>query len=189
MATRCGAPHWIAHQTALRSYDLSHLHPFFFHVTLPAIDPKPGRAGFAQLDIRVAVTFSHHCFSRSLADVPGYTVDDIYEDTGRREERCFCEMRWGLSQKLPALIRGLQRCFHTGKHNFFTVEIGGAVAGDYAVYFDVKRGGVADVNLSVESAYARTDKPHLSKAVGKIGFAAILRTAIRGIHPHPPPRS
>jgi hypothetical protein len=191
MGTKCRAPHWVKHEQFGITYDLAHLHPFYVQYILPKVEGKNGRPGFVELQLHVFVSFSHHCFSRSQEDVVTFTTDETYEDTSRGEVRIFCKDRWELSKKLSAIFRqGMGRkCFHTGRHNFFTVELNVDVASnDYTVYFTANQSSHADVHLHIESAYLRGDKPHLSKSVGKIGMNAILRNALRGNHPHPPPK-
>lgn len=192
MGTRCDAPVWSAHSQNGTIYDLSHVHPFFLKYTLPPQPGKPGRPGFAELVIRIYVVFSHHCFSRNLKNVQTYTEEEIYEDKGRKERRVFCLVRWQLSKKLAPLLKRAagRKCYHTGKHNFFTVELdgGGAIGEDYVIYFRAERSQLVDIELTIESAYMRTDKPHLSKALGKINLNAILRNALKGTQAHPPPQ-
>jgi hypothetical protein len=58
---------------------------------------------------------------------------------------------------------GSRRCFHTGRGNFFTVEVvdEDGVRIDYSIYFKVSRGGPsrAGLVLFVESAYVRENIP------------------------------
>jgi hypothetical protein len=84
----------------------------------------------------------------------------------------------GFSQRLPQFVEGLmgQRCFHTGKGNFFTVEIVDDEGKhlEYEVYFTASRAKNGCLNLFVQSAYVR-DNVHVNRPRRKpIGFHVIL---------------
>jgi hypothetical protein len=97
-------------------YDLAHLHPRELQFARPEKDGKPG-ARFA-----VDVTYSLHCFSRSLPKEGGH--DRTLEYSDARETRLFDRDRYRLSKRLPEIIETLavRKCRHTGHGNFFTVE-------------------------------------------------------------------
>jgi hypothetical protein len=86
-----------------------------------------------------------------------------------------------LSNLLPGIVRelGNRRCYHTGKENFFTIELadhqGNRV--EYEIYFTASRSSKRGViNLFVQSAYVR-DAQHASNQPHKkpIGFYVILQ--------------
>jgi len=187
MATLCHGPPWADHTQFGTTYSLAHLGPLITTYTLPAVPPTGKKPGRAQLELRLRVHFSHHCFSRSLDDVPICAEDQIYEDLSRGDRRAFCDVRWELSKRLPRMFSSgeVQRCFHTGKHNFFTVEL--APDGnpqDYCVYFDARESRLVDVEIRVESAYLRSDAPQRTHK--KVSFNAILWNAVHGRKPRVP---
>jgi hypothetical protein len=188
MATRCRGPIWSDHIQFGTTYSLAHLGPLIANYTLPAMAAKGKRPARAELELRLRVHFSHHCFARNLADVPGHTSEQIYEDLGRKEIRVFCDIRWELSKRLPGMFQNgnLQNCFHARKRNFFTVQLApNGNPQDYCVYFDARAGTLVDVELDVQSAYLRSDAPQLTHP--KISYNAILWNAARGMHAHAPP--
>lgn len=188
MATVCSGPVWNAHQQFGTTYDVSHLHPIFLEHRIEAIPAKPGRPGRAAIDTRIYITFSHHCFTQSLQSAGSYESDETY--VGNGEARCFCAARWQLSKLLPSIAQQLpiKRLYHTRHHNYLTAEMGAdLVGGDYIIYFRAQRSNVVDVDIFIESAYVRHDKPHLQKTAWKMGFNAILMHVLQGRLPHPPP--
>jgi hypothetical protein len=190
MATVCSGPVWDAHAQFGTTYDLGHLHPFFLEHRIDAIPAKPGRPGRTALDMRIYITFSHHCFTQSLQSAGSYQSDETY--VGNGEARCFSADRWQLSHLLPSIARELpaKRLYHTRHHNYLTVEMAagpGPVNGDYIIYFRAQRSRAVDVDIFIESAYIRLDKPHLQKSTWKMGFNAILMNVLQGRRPHPPP--
>jgi hypothetical protein len=83
-------------------------------------------------------------------------------------------------QALPCIVEGLarRRCFHTGRGNFFTVELldkdGNRV--EYEVYFTayLRQSGRPKLILFIQSAYIR-DSAHGNRPHRKpIGFHVIL---------------
>lgn len=185
----CKGPVWDAHSENGVSYDLSHVHPFFFVHRIEAVSGKPGRPGRAAREVRLYVTFSHHCFTQSLEKVASYRDHHIYRGNG--EDRCFCSQRWELSKLLPQLIRDLptRRSYHTRHHNYLTIEaMSGGSVGHYTVYFRASKSKTADVDMFIESAYVRFDTPHLQRGAWKMGFNAILAHVLDDRIPHPPPK-
>lgn len=136
-------------------YDLSHLHPRRVSFGQPAKQHLPVRHYVVQ------IIFGLHCFTRSVRPGESVRADWLYSD--RRETRIFCVRRWGHSKRLPDIVEGLacRPCYHTGKGNFFVVELldDDGIARDYEVYFSATRAAERGVvNLYVQSAYTR-DKP------------------------------
>ena len=188
MATLCKGPVWDPHSENGVEFDLSHVHPFFLEHRIDAVPGKPGRPGRVARDVRLYVTFSHHCFTQSLEKVAAYKEEQVYSNG---EARCFCPRRWELSQALPQLIRDLptRRSYHTRHHNYLTVEaVSGGSTGHYTVYFRASKSKVVDVDMYIESAYVRFDSPHLQGGAWKMGFNAILAHILDGRVPHPPPK-
>jgi hypothetical protein len=144
-----------------RTYDLSHLDRFSFDFVVPAKDGRPAQV------YSIEVLLSWHCFTRGIAE--GETFAPGLACNQGREMRLFDERRYRLSTQLPSIIReiGSRKCFHTGKGNFFIVEL---VEDDkprveYTVFFKMtRRGKRGALTLSVESAYPRDRAAPLGRA-------------------------
>jgi hypothetical protein len=85
-----------------------------------------------------------------------------------------------LSKRLPEIIEGLpqRKCYHTGKGNFFSVEIvrGDGEIVEYDIFFVASRSSAkGKISLFVQSAYVR-DAEHASSRPDRkpIGFYVIL---------------
>lgn len=132
--------------------DLSHLDP----LTITFESRKVGKV------LRVAVTFSNHCFSVSYAKAPQQPPDAVIADG--RKMRAFCPTRYRLSRMLPELIRSLPTkkvilAAHesTWVHSL-TIE---DPDGPYHLFLTIKRSAREkrtwqDVDVIVESAYHQT---------------------------------
>lgn len=167
-------------------YSLDHLHPRQLEYEQPAEDNRPARK------YRVQLIFGLHCFTRSPA--PGETVDVTLQYSDSRETRLFCPRRYQMSFLLPTIMEGLQqrRCFHTGKGNFFVVEIvdESGARQEYEVYFLATRAARrGELNLFVQSSYIRDDRHARNRPNKKpIRLYAILFGALNGRMPREPPR-
>ena len=143
-------------------YDLSHLDPFDFETEVEGVK------------VVARVEFSCHCFTETLGDE--HTPDLKY--THGSETRAFNPERYGLSLKLPDLIRtlGTQSVYHTEQGNFFVLR--DQAIGDgkvpYLVFFrsfkatDKK----VHVRIFVQSAYL---KPNMSRWGAPVKFSTLLR--------------
>jgi hypothetical protein len=150
------------------AYDLSHLHPKYITYEHPAKADKPA------IQYRVRVSFSMHCFTRGLKEKEKPERTMLYSDA--RETRVFDFQRYELSKQLPEIIQTLtkRKCYHTGKGNFFTVELVGDLGQkvEYDVFFEASR--INGLVLFVQSAYVR-DAQHSSRPRAKpIRFEVIL---------------
>jgi hypothetical protein len=98
-------------------YDLAHLHP------LSVIYKQPAKANAPARVYRVDVIFGLHCFTRGRNEDETIESALLYGDD--RETRVFDLVRFELSKRLPEIIDTLPRrkCYHTGKGNFFSIEI------------------------------------------------------------------
>ena len=125
-----------------------------------------------------------HCFTRSLKGEDIIDENLVYSDP--RESRIFDFYRYSLSLKLPEAIKnlGTKKCFHTGRGNFFTIELisdtGEPVK--YEIFFNIhkQKRGNNGLMLRVESAYVR-DSDHQSSAPKgrKIGLNIILNKRLK----------
>lgn len=137
------------------TYDMSHLHPHLWEVTIPGKDGKP------DLVLKVNVSYSLHCFAREK--LPGEMVSSDYWYQDTREKRVFCLQRWELSKQVPGIVAtlGERRCMHTGQEEFVTLEVvHQGRTFEYAVFFTVTKALKAEgvhLNLFVNSAHERYD--------------------------------
>jgi hypothetical protein len=177
-------PRWPAHEAAGQTYDLSHLHPIRYPLLLPA------HPNHRAQEVEVRVGFSAHTFTTGclIAEDP-----DTQYSTGPRDLRKFCPERYELSKTLPDVVRKLdgRKCFFADRHNYFVVELPGALpAGfEYWVFFDVR--GVDDpgaVLLFVQSAYVGDSKMSPRGRKGeKVGFRVLVNKALEGRRATRPP--
>ena len=145
--------YWPPFRYQRKSYDLTHLHPKTITYIQPANEKekKPAR------EYLVDVIFSLHCFTRGgESESPEPAL--FYSDD--RETRVFDFRRYALSLKLPGIIDQLmsRKCFHTGKDNFFTVELADEAGNrvEYEIYFTLSMSSTKGVlNLFIQSAYVR----------------------------------
>jgi len=170
---------WRAFRHGQETYDLCHLDPKTITYVQEAKGNKPERT------YTVEVIFSLHCFTRGLKAGEGCDPALYYSDD--RETRVFDFQRYQLSKRLPALVEGLskRKCYHSGKGNFFTVELVDEQARsrvEYEIYFTASRASKKGiVNLYVQSAYVR-DREHQNRPHRKpIGFHIILYNVLNGI--------
>jgi hypothetical protein len=154
------------------TYALEHLHPKVVVYEQPAANDKPAR------QYKVQLIYSLHCFTRKAES--DETIDQALFYRDSRECRIFDFRRYGLSKQLPMIVEAFycRQCYHTGKGNFFVVELIGedGVKEEYEIYFEASRSSVRGVlNLYIQSAYVR-DKEHASNRPKKkpIGFYIIL---------------
>lgn len=158
-----------------KPYDLSHLHPYLWTITIPPKGETPA------LQLNINVTFGLHCFARD--QLPGEKVDAECWYSDSREKRVFCLLRWELSKQLPEIIATLdrRRCMHTKGEEFVTVEVAreGRIL-EYAVFFTVtkaKKAEGAQLNLFVNSAHERYDPLTYKKP---ISFKFIVLNRFQG---------
>jgi len=163
---------WKPFQYCGQVYDLAHLHPQSVTYEQPA-------KGDAQARVyRVDVIFGLHCFTRGRSLGASRQNALLYSDD--RETRVFDFLRYELSKRLPEIVVGLgqRKCYHTGKCNFFSIEIvreDGTVV-EYDIFFVASRSSAkGKINLFVQSAYIR-DAAYTSSRPAKkpIGFFVIL---------------
>jgi hypothetical protein len=127
---------------------------------------------------RVDVMYGLHCFTRGRGQKLPQENALLYQDD--RETRVFDLARYELSKRLPEIIEGLaqRKCYHTGKGNFFSVEIvneNGEIV-EYDIFFAASRSSTKGrINLFVQSAYVR-DANYASNRPSRkpIGFYVIL---------------
>ena len=141
-----------------------HLRPREVEYVQQPVEGKPERL------YRVKVTYSHHAFTE-------------HGPNGQRE---FNDVRYKQSFALPSIINGLMQreCHHTGRQNFFTIEMVGDRC--YEVYFEIFKTSEG-LNLRVQSAYFRdADNIRNQPRRAKVGFATILFNVKNGKPIHPP---
>ncbi|CAI3808406.1 hypothetical protein GLGCALEP_05162 [Pseudomonas sp. MM221] len=147
--------------------DLSHLSPFTLLV----------ESRLAKRKLRVHVTFSNHCFSRSYTQASPPECQVIIDQSAPRL-RAFCPIRFRLSRQLPQLIKTLNHPqakvleTSTERNWCYSITIDDP-EGPYHVFFEIRRASKQrrqwqDLQLVVESAYHQSDKaaPNLKGVVG-----------------------
>lgn len=143
--------HWKSITIDGTVYDLSHLHPLEMKFTVPAKDGKP------EINYKVIVEFSLHCFTEGIPVGTVAPKERTYSDN--RETRLFCPRRYELSKLLPDIVQTMdvRKCFHTGHANYFTVELVDQLSGqkrEYTIYFKLsRRMGGKGLTMYVQSAY------------------------------------
>ena len=156
-------------------YELDHLHPLLWELTIPAKAPNPERI------LKIVVSYSMHCFTRKPSTDEDVAADAWYSDS--REKRVFDSGRWALSKRLPSIIAGLERrrCLHSGREEFITVDmVEDGRKFEYAVFFTVTKASKtdgADLNLFINSAHERNDALKYKKP---IKFFIILLNRFQG---------
>lgn len=171
---------WCAFRYGSEEYDLCHLHPATITYVQEAKRDKPARC------YTVDVIFSLHCFTRGIKD--GECPDPALCYSDDRETRVFDFQRYELSHQLPVIVNDLckRKVYHSGKGNFFTIEIVDQQTGarlEYEIYFAASRSSrKGRINLFVQSAYVR-DPEHLSNRpkLKPIGFPIILFNVLNNI--------
>ena len=158
MASISKAMQWKPFQFSGKVYDLAHLHPRSVTYEQPAKGDAPARA------FRVDAIFGLRCFTRGRDQKVPQENALLYGDD--REIRVFDFVRHELSKRLPEIIERLpqRKCYHTGKGNFFSVEIvrGDGRVVEYDIFFVATRSSArGKINLYVQSAYVR-DAEHAS---------------------------
>jgi hypothetical protein len=154
----------------------AHLEPFQF------VMATEGRPGGAVIDVR----FSNHCFSEGYDAALHPNPVDVW-DRGRR--RVFDQARYDLSLGLPAIIAALpnSHVHQTPEANFVRIAALDGGAGEYRVYFNVRKGapGTAhDLSLFVESAYCPDPATALRPArMTKVRFKLLVDKVLRGKRP------
>lgn len=158
-------------------YDLTHIHPFEWSLTVPAANKRPERT------YQLNVTFGLHTFTHG--EQPDEDTEGLlYRDS--RETRVFDFIRYELSKQLPEIVKSLgeRRCFHTNHGNFFTIELVDQEGrpDEYEVYFKLSRSGErGKLNLFIQSAYIRSDGYQSSQPKKrKIGFQVIAYNVMQG---------
>lgn len=164
------------------SYSLAHLTSFEHEFIQQAKgDNKEVRYDFI-------IEFGLHCFTKGPNKnkneaLASFDQKLIYEDT--REKRIFCFERHEMSKLLPEISKTVakRKCYHTGKGNFFTIEIKGDEGNtkDYEVYFQVTKASSNKLKLYVESAYIRDpDYASSQPSKKKINFFVIAHNRQTG---------
>jgi hypothetical protein len=179
-----GLPWWAPYRGEGVTYDLSHLHPFRYHLQLEA---KGDRRA---LTVEIRVAFESHTFTVGclMAESP-----HLQYSGGQHDLRRFCPTRYELSKLLPDVIRNLRvrRCYFALRNNFFVVELPRGLQPDreYRVFFDVRPTPDRDaVMVRVQSAYVG-DKanPPIGRTAKKVGFAVLVVKALARQRAKPPP--
>ena len=189
MATLATGPVWADHTQESVTYAMGHLHPVFVDYSIPAVEPTKKKPGRVAMEVKVRISYSHHCFTQALEKVPDANADHYYNCTRRpNDPRVFCPVRWSESRALPAIVFGIQKCYFTRHHNYFVWRNpSDRRLGEYFVYFDVQRRSTF-VEIEIESAYPRTDADEARAGAEKVSLTTLLVNAAKGKRTHRPPR-
>ena len=166
---------WEAFVYQEKVYSLEHLTEFEWEYIQAASGDKPERR------YPFIVEFGLHCFTYAPNEHKGetlahYDANLFYKDS--RETRIFSFSRYKLSSSLPDIAKeiGVRNCYHTGKGNFFTIDVidENGNKQEYEVYFNVARSSAGKLRLFVESAFIRDDEHNSSQPKKKkINFFVI----------------
>jgi hypothetical protein len=159
------------------SYDLWHLRAYDAIYERQAEFDKPA------VRFQVAVSFSHHCFTKGIEVTDGLSDDQLFTHAG--EVRLFSVQRWNLSLQLPAIVAELatRECLHANNSNFVTIAMTDDAGNEreYEVYFRVRKTGRGRLWLNIESAYVRDPARLASRPRGKrVRFLVILYNVLHG---------
>ncbi|MBJ7483514.1 hypothetical protein [Brevundimonas sp.] len=169
-----GSPYFPPLEIAGEILAFDHLEPFVLEMVTQS------RPNGVKIDVR----FSNHCFSEAF-DAARHGDDRVQVWDGPRQ-RVFCPIRYGLSLALPHIMDGLPTAhiYQTPEANFLRIGArsdGGA--GDYRVFFRVRRNAEAgvDLRLFVESAYSPEPGQALAIAhMSKVRFSVLIDKTLKG---------
>ena len=158
-------------------YALGHLRAYETTYERPEEDHKPA------VIFKVAVSFSHHCFTEGIDDGDEFSDDQVFTHNGKA--RLFNVRRWNLSKHLPAIVAGLalRDCNHAINNNFVTVAVvdEGGNEVEYDVYFRVRKTGKGRLWLNIESAYVRDSERKAGRPKGRrVAFLLVLHNILNG---------
>lgn len=145
----------------MNQYDLSHLEPH----TIKFIVPGNEKTGIPERVYLVEVSYSDHCYTKSVVD---------RATSKKAQNREFDPARYELSKQLPEIIGSLseRRCSFAQacqRQNYFTISVG-----EYEVYFEVFKREKSLV-LRVQSAYVREPENLINRPKWRpIRFGIIL---------------
>ncbi|KGU50172.1 Heat shock protein C [Xanthomonas citri pv. fuscans] len=145
-------PVWVGGQQV----DLSHLDPFTMKLHSERLN-KP---------LRIAVTFSTHCFSEAFGKIAHPDGDTVIDHDTKRP-RTFCPTRYALSKTLRDVVQAMadktiiRTAFKRNWVHTITVE---SPVRPYHVFVEIQRAAPdkrtwQDLELVVESAYHQTGEP------------------------------
>lgn len=159
-------------------YDLTHLHPF------EMIYKQPVKGNKSEQSYHLNVSFSLHCFTKRIESSENLDNELLYQDS--REVRIFDFQRYQLSKSLKQIVLELdkQKCYHTGKGNFFIINLldEAGQKREYEVFFTMSRASnKGQLNLFVQSAYLRDNEHKANQPKKKsINFYVIAHNTLIG---------
>jgi hypothetical protein len=174
---------WTSHTDAAGIvYDLRHVHPLQYTLTLDATPT------YAARDVPIHVGFSSHTFTKECD-----AADAHAEYSSANDHRRFCPDRYGHSQRLPNIVTNLKgrNCyFNQSRPNYLVAEIAGAPQGfEYWVFFKLRPAGKnpqapSAVVMMVESAYVgKVTSPPYGMKPKKISFSTLVGMVVLGKSP------
>jgi hypothetical protein len=174
---------WGAHKEADAVYDLSHLHPLRYTLSME------GTPNNAARDVEIRVGFSSHTFTESCEDHEAHIAYSPPNDP-----RKFSLERYELSKRIPQVIQNLKgrNILFGNRENYLVVELPGVIppGTEYWIFFDLRpvRGSLQSapngVLLFVQSAYVgNVQRPPYGSRPKRIGFNALVGLTLQGRKP------
>src|SRR6185312_16282492 len=171
---------WGPHKDGETIYDLSHLHPLRYTLSLEQT------ANNAARDVEVRVGFSSHTFTESCEN---HEAHDAYSPPN--DPRRFSVDRYELSKRIPNVIRNLKGrdVLFGNQDNYLVVELPGVIppGTEYWVFFDLRpvrdspQSAPSGVLLFVQSAYVgNMQRPPYGPKPKRIGFSALVGLTLQG---------
>lgn len=163
-------------------YDLRHVHPLQYTLTLDATPIHAAR------DVPIHVGFSSHTFTKECVLADAHAAYSSPND-----HRHFCPDRYGHSKRLHAIVKNLKgrNCyFNQSRPNYLVAEIAGVPQDfEYWVFFKLKPAGKnpqspSAVVMMVESAYVgKVTSPPYGVKPRKISFSTLVGMVVLGKSP------
>jgi hypothetical protein len=134
--------------------------------------------------IVVRVIFANHCYTEEF-DPQAHAKEQIILYDAPDRPRIFCPIRYGLSKQLPEIITELhtKRVHQTSQRRNYVYALHLRVENRlYEIYFMLQRAQadeLADLRLTVESAYPVAAPTILPKRPNNIRFAILAAKVLR----------
>lgn len=166
-------------------YDLTHLRPFMFNLTLQAHKSNP------ELEISLRVEFTNHCYTEGAAqdvtELNGVTYDEVdhYE-----WPRWYNTERYNTSLLLPDFVRQIhtKKCLFTKRQNWLIIELeeeNGTIVPFYLIFsIWAHKNQENSLGLRIVSAYKKTKEDNAPKrghGMDRISFAMLARKTLANV--------
>lgn len=167
-------------------YDLSHVFKLDTTITLPEYN------GQVEMQVRITVRFSNHCYS--IEAPAGLSAsDDGYMQDHNGNPRQFCMRRYEMSKKLREYIEHElpgKTCQFTKNNNWLSIHIhlDDGTREEYFVLFTIMqhRSIPGALHLRITTAYLVSTTPANRQRRGRSKFGTIARKTLKGESVRPP---